>query len=203
MKAKFKEGDKVKVTASREELSSYNINGCKVIEKEGIIDTVLPAKQTEPFPSYIVEVEGVGVNFAYKESFLEKVEGEKTFPRMMIVSDDENFSISPVIKKEVLTYLEGHEYPYITNDDEGGTFYGYKFAKEIEENTIVKVIDGGRGARCANKFIGRVCSKDEAKRFKKDGFYLGGMRMEDEAIFIVNEKGCYGVNVEAELKIIS
>lgn len=206
MNAKFKEGDKVKVIASEERLRTYYIVNSRATNKKGIITKVKSPNSSKPFYSYDVQVSGARGNFSYKESFLEKVE-EKTFPRMMMVSDNESPSSNN--RRKVIAYIEGHNYPYIVDNRGGDSFNGYKFAKEIEEsreikeNTIVKVIDGGHGALCANEFVGRVCSKEDAKKFKEDGLYLGGMCIDDEAIFIVSEKGCYGVNTNAKLKALS
>lgn len=71
------------------------------------------------------------------EEFLElegkTKEATKSFPRVMLVSDDKNDPLSNWEKIEVLGYIEGTNYPWIVAGDMKYEFYGYKHAKEIDE----------------------------------------------------------------------
>ncbi|MFW6272295.1 MAG: hypothetical protein ACOC2U_00760 [bacterium] len=58
----------------------------------------------------------------------------RSFPRLMLVSDDISKPIIEWEKVEVIGYLgESVIYPYITYGVSGGEYFGYKYAVEIDE----------------------------------------------------------------------
>lgn len=67
------------------------------------------------------------------EEFLQLEYHAKSFPRKMLVSDDNNAPLREWERLTVLGYAEGAEFPWIVTGDDLGEYFGYKHAKDVEE----------------------------------------------------------------------
>lgn len=69
------------------------------------------------------------------EEFLQLEGRAKSFPRVMLVYDNEDDPLSDWEELEVLGYAEGADFPWIVSNDIGKEweYFGYKYAKEVDE----------------------------------------------------------------------
>ena len=73
-----------------------------------------------------------------------RLEGRaKSFPRVMLVSDDEDAPLSQWEEVEVLGFAEGADFPWIVTGDGFGEYFGYRHAKEIDakEREAIKLLE--------------------------------------------------------------
>ncbi|MFW6248206.1 MAG: hypothetical protein ACOC4J_00380 [Bacteroidota bacterium] len=131
---KYKVGDKVKV---REDLVAY---GDYKMEHDPEISDVF-SKNMEFFKGKIctiTEADGKyclddNLFFNWTDEMLEPVE-EKTFPREMLVWDDNE---SKSLPKKVIFYNHGNKFPWLVESEStSGIYIGYKHAKEIEPQQV-------------------------------------------------------------------
>ena len=147
---------------NKHKLSGYCIRGGKeiaerirkVFEADGVENVLFSF--TDPNGFYSIEMgliwwqknftdDLTKISIEQAEAIVYGSESEKTFPREMLVSDDEDAPIDEWPTRRVLAYVKGQCHPWLTTDndikeenDEESVFFGYRYARELPETIPYK-----------------------------------------------------------------
>ena len=135
---KYKEGDKVRIKTNLVPDKKYGSNTfvSEMLEftgKDTIVNTVSGNK-------YYLEIDKEKGCWCWTDEMLEPV---SEYPKEMLVWDS---YIEDSDVKEVIAYIPGIEFPYLTKDENGANwkYIGYKYAKDLpqpKELTMQEIVD--------------------------------------------------------------